>query len=187
MLANLHGLWRDVDSGSATVLEQRFPDYDTRTGGKVAALAHNFGQGEILLVPGPLGAVYAGTHGPAVRDFVQRLVAPRFQPLVSVAAPPTVEVVLRRKDARLAVHLLNSAGMQVAGDYSAIDFIPEVGPIRLILPWKPRQIEVTPGGTRLQPVETPSRDQRKTAWVVELPKLHIHTIVTLEPPPNGMI
>ena len=187
VLANLHGLWRDVDAGSATVLEHRFPDYDTRTGGKVAALAHNFGQGEILLVPGPLGAVYAGTHAPAVRDFVQRLVAPRFQPLVSVAAPPTVEVVLRRKDARLAVHLLNSAGMQVAGDYSAIDFIPEVGPIKLMLPWKPREIEVTPGGTRLQPVETPNRDQRKTAWVVELPKLHIHTIVTLEPPPNGMI
>jgi hypothetical protein len=77
--------------------------------------------------------------------------------------------------------------MQVAGDYSAIDFIPEVGPIKLRIPWLPQRIEVTPGSTRLQPVETLSRDQKKTAWVVELPKLHIHTIVALEPPANAMI
>lgn len=186
VLANLHGLWRDVDAGDASVLERRFTDYDTRTGGKVAALARKYGKGEIVVVPGPLGTVYAQTHALAVRDFVQRLVAARFQPLVTVAAPPTVEVVLRRKDGRLAIHLLNSAGMQVAGDYSAIDFIPEVGPLKLTLPWKPERIEVAPGGARLQPVQTLIRDQ-KTAWEIELPKLHIHTIVALEPPAGSMI
>jgi hypothetical protein len=187
VLANLRGLWQDVDAGAGTVLERRFPDYDTRSGGQAAALAHQYGKGEIVVVPGPLGAVYAQTHAPAVRDFVWRLIGTRFQPLVGVTAPPTVEVVLRRQDGRLAVHLLNSAGMQVAGDYAAIDFIPEVGPIRLTLPWKPRRIEVTPGGALLQPVETLTPKQQIRAWVVELPKLHVHTIVTLEPPADGMI
>ena len=187
VLANLRGPWRDVAAGDAAVLERRFPDYDTRTGGKAAALAHKFGKGEIVVVPGPLGTVYAETHAPAVRDLVRRLVGTRFQPLVGVTAPPTVEAVLRRKNGRLAIHLLNSTAMQVAGEYAAIDFIPEVGPIQLSFPWKPQRIEVTPGDARLPPVETRSRDQKKTAWTVELPSLHIHAIVTVEPPAGGMI
>jgi hypothetical protein len=43
---------------------------------------------------------------------------------VRVAAPPTAELVLRRKDGRLTIHLLHSAGLRVAGDYAATDFVP---------------------------------------------------------------
>lgn len=182
VLANLRGRWRDVEPGEAAVLERRFEDYDTRTGGKAAALAHPYGKGEIIVVPGPLGAVYAETHAPAVRDLVRRLVGTRFQPMVSVTAPTTVEVVLRRKNGRLAIHLLNSTAMQVAGEYAAMNFIPQVGPLQLNFPWKPERMEVTPGGVRLQPVETGGRDHKKATWTVELPSMHIHTIVTLEAP-----
>ncbi len=185
VLANLRGPWRDVDAGDAAVLEQRFPDYDTRSGGKAAAVARKYGQGEIVVVPGPLGSVYDGTHAPAVRDLVRRLVGARFRPLVDVTAPPAVEVVLRRSNGRLAVHLLNSTAMQVAGEYAAIDFIPPVGPVQVSFPWKPERVEVTPGGARLQPIQAPGRGQNKSAWTVELPALHIHEIVTLEAPTPG--
>ena len=109
------------------------------------------GKGEIVLVPGPLGVVYAETHAPAVRDFVKRLIAPRFRPLVQVSAPPTIEVVLRRKSGKLMIHLLNNAGMQVAGDYATVDFVPEVGPVTLRLAWAPSKAQLAPGGRILTP------------------------------------
>lgn len=175
VLANLHGLWRDVEPGGAKLLENRFSAYDTRSGGKPAAVARKLGKGEIVLVPGPAGTVYAETHTPAVRDFVKRLVAPRFRPLVQVGAPPTVEVVLRRKNGQLMIHLLNNAGMQVAGDYSTTDFVPEVGPVTLRLASAPSRVQLAPGGQVLTPVH--NQLQGKDFWEIRVPKLHIHSIV----------
>jgi hypothetical protein len=185
VLANLHGLWRDVDPGEAKVLENRFAVYDTRSGGKPAAVARKIGKGEIVLVPGPLGTVYAQTHTPAVRDFVKRLAAPRFRPLVHVAAPPTVEVVLRRKDGRLMIHLLNSAGMQVAGDYATTDFVPEVGPVTLRLAWAPSKVRTAPGGQILTPVH--NQLQGKNFWEIRILRLHIHSVVMVEPGSARMV
>jgi hypothetical protein len=179
VLANLHGLWRDVEPLEANVLASRFPIYDTRGGGKPAAVARRLGKGEIVLVPGPLGSVYAQTHTPAVRDFVKRLIAPRFHPLVQVAAPPTVEVVLRRKDGKLLIHLLNSAGMQVAGDYATTDFVPEVEPIVLRLSWAPSKAQLAPDGQILMPVH--NQLLGKNFWEIRVPKLHIHSVVMVEP------
>jgi hypothetical protein len=185
VLANLHGLWRDIEPGDAMLLESRYPGYDTRSGGKPAAVARKLGEGEIVLVPGPVGTVYAQTHTPAVRDFVKRLVAPRFHPLVQVEAPVTVEVVLRRKSGRLMVHLLNSAGMQVAGDYAATDFVPEVGPVTLRLAWAPSKVQLAPGGQDLTPVHNQLKG--KEFWDIRVPKLHIHSVVMVEPAAARML
>jgi hypothetical protein len=177
VLANLHGLWRDLEAGDAKLLESRFSAYDTRSGGKPAAVARLLGKGEIVLVPGPAGTVYAQTHTPAVRDFVKRLVAPRFRPLVQVSAPPTVEVVLRRKSGQLMIHLLNNAGMQVAGDYATTDFVPEVGPVTLRLASAPSKVQLEPGGQVLAPAH--NRLQGKDFWELRIPKVHIHSIVVV--------
>ena len=181
VLGNLHGLWRDLEPGSAQVLEQRFTDYDTRSGGLPAAVAGKHGKGEIVLIPAALGRVYAQTHTPAVRDFLRRIVAPRFQPPVRVSAPPVVEVALRTKAKRLHIHLLNSAGMQVAGDFAALDYIPAVGPVKLSFPWKPLSAKLTPEGTALSAVAAAGR------WTIEAPKIEIHSVVTVEPPPGVML
>lgn len=185
VLANLHGQWRDIDPGQAKLLESRFAVYDTRSGGKPAAVARKLGKGEIVLLPGPIGTVYAQTHTPAVRDFVKRLVAPRFRPLVEAAAPPSVEVVLRRKDGRLMVHLLNSAGMQVAGDYATTDFVPEVGPVTLRVAWAPSKVQLAPSGESLTAVH--NQLQGKNFWDIRLPKLHIHSVVMVEPAAPRMV
>jgi hypothetical protein len=185
VLANLHGLWRDIDPDDAKVLEQHFAGYDTRSGGKPAAVARKIGKGEIVLVPGPAGIVYAQTHTPAVRDFVKRLIAPRFRPLVEVAAPPTVEVVLRRKSGKLMVHLLNNAGMQVAGDYATTDFVPEVGPVTLRLAWAPSLVQLSPGDEVLTPFH--NQLQGKGFWEIRVPKLHIHSVVVVEPAAARML
>ena len=185
VLGNMHGLWRELELVDAKLLESRYSGYDTRSGGKPAAVARKIGKGEIVLVPGPVGSVYAQTHTSAVRDFVKRLVAPRFLALVQVEAPPSVEVVLRRKHGSLMVHLLNSAGMQVAGDYATTDFVPEVGPVTLGLGWAPSKVQLAPGGQDLTPVHNQLKG--KGFWEIRVPKLHIHSVVMVEPAAARML
>lgn len=152
VLGNHRGLWQDVEGGAWEVVEERYPALDSTRDGRPAAVGRAFGAGRLLVVPGPTGAVYAGTHAPAIRDFVKRLVRPHFTPLVEVEGPPTLEVALRRKDGRLLVHLLNCTGMQVAGEWAAIDYVPPVGPVKLTFRGvKPRRVEVAPGGKVLRP------------------------------------
>lgn len=170
VLGNAAGIWQDVESAGASVIERRHDGMDTRSGGKPAALSIRRGKGEIVLIPGPIGVVYAATHAPAVRDFIRRVVSPRFKPLVEVQAPPTVEVSLRRKDGRLIVHLLNTTAMQVAGDYSAMDFIPPLSGIRVKFSKAPRNLRLEPGG----------RPLKLAAGAVELPRLDIHTALAAE-------
>jgi hypothetical protein len=170
VLGNSAGVWQDAEPAGARVIEQRWEAMDTRSGGKPAALAMARGKGEIVLIPGPLGAVYAATHAPAVRDFIRRAVRPRFKPLVEVVAPPTVDVSLRRKDGRLVVHLLNTTAMQVAGDFSAIDFIPPLSGVSVRFSKPPRSVRLEPGGRIL----------KIAAGAVELPRLDIHAALAVE-------
>lgn len=166
---NAKGLWQDVEPGSAKVLSQRFGELDSTRGGKPAALAAAVGKGEVVVVPGPLGEVYAATHTPALRDFTASLVSSRFRPLVEVSGPPTVEVVLRKHKGGLVVHLLNGTAMQVAGDYAAMDFIPEVGPIVLKVPERVSGATAHPEGRKLA-----VRNREVT-----LDRLHLHAAISL--------
>jgi hypothetical protein len=165
---NAKGLWLDLQPSSARPLFDRFPQLDSTREGKPAALAASIGRGEAVIVPGPLGAVYAATHAPTLRDFISALIAPRFTPLVQIDAPPTVEVVLRRQRGALVVHLLNATAMQVAGDFAALDFIPEIGPIALRPPPGLTRALLHPGA---QPL--PLRNGR-----VDLPRLHLHAAIS---------
>jgi hypothetical protein len=150
VLGNATGVWQDIDPGPASVLQQRTPTYDTRKDARPAAVSARAGAGEIVMVPGPLGSLYAATHAEAIRRFTRALVEPRFKPLVRVDAPPPVEVVLRRKNGDLMVHLLNTTGMQVAGDFATVDYVPPVGPVRLTLgAEKPRAMTMEPEGLEL--------------------------------------
>jgi len=167
VLGNAKGVWLDLDPGSGSVIAQRHPDHDTARGGKPAAVALKMGQGEVILVPGPLGLVYAGTHAPAIRDLIRRIVKPRFAPMVEVDGPPVVEVALRRKSGQLYVHLSNLAQMQTAGDFAALDYVPEIGPITLKFAGKqPSALRVEPGGRLL-----------KAPFVLD--RLHLHAALAV--------
>lgn len=171
VLGNARGLWLELSPDAGKVIETRVPALDSRLDKKPAALAAGLGQGEVVFAPGPIGYVYAATHAPAIRDFVRRLVGPRFRPLVAVEGPPTLEVVLRRKSGRLHVHLLNATAMQVAGDFAAMDYVPPVGPVRVSWPDRP------PARVRLLP-EGVTLSAKQGAFTVS--QVALHSILTPE-------
>ena len=163
VLASMGGEWLDVaPSGAALVIERRYSSMNTELESKPAALLVKLGRGTAILVPGPVGQLYAASHAPAVRDFVRRLLRGRFTPLVEVKGPPSIEVALRRHSGKLYVHLLNLTAMQESSEYKAIDFVPEVGPIRLDFPQgAPRSVRLLPAAREL-----------RAPYTVE--RLHVH-------------
>ncbi|MGJ5820480.1 hypothetical protein [Paludibaculum fermentans] len=174
ILGNVTGRWLDFDAGSARVVARRFPELDTRSQGAPAAVSVRLGKGTLVVCAGPIGAVYAATHATPVRKFAQALVAPLFQPLVRVDAPPSVEVVLRRKNGQLLVHLLNATGMQVAGDYSTIDFVPPLTAVQLSFGAnKPKSVRLEPAGQVMEPV------LKDGHWTVGIPLLEMHLVAVV--------
>lgn len=160
-LVNLKGLWLPVTPGSAQVLAQGFEDRDTTRDGVPVALA----SGNLIVIPGPVGSVYAATHAAGLRDFVKTLAGRLFKPMVEVDAPPTVEVVIRRKDGKTRIHLLNVTAMQVAGEYTTVDYIPAAGPVRL-------------RGAKLANALTGRPLPERNGWS-ELASVPLHEIVTM--------
>jgi hypothetical protein len=131
------------------------------------------GKGTIGGIHGPAVSVYGLTHDPAVREFLGGVIERIWKPDLEVNAPPTVEVALRRKDGRTVVHLLNATGMQVAGEYSAIDFVPPVGPVEIALRTaeRPKAVAVLPEELILTP-------EWRDGWArVTVPRLEIHSMV----------
>ncbi len=176
LLGNASGLWQPVEAAGAQVLGQRYPRADTTRDAAVAATVAKLGKGSIAAIYGPIGDAYARSHDPATREFLQGVVDHIWKPDLTVVAPPTVEIVLRKKDGRTVVHLLNSTGMQVAGDYAGVDYVAAVGPIRVSLkmPEKPKSITLVPDGSTLKPTW-------KDVWgEVVVPKVEIHSMIVFE-------
>ncbi|MBI3666647.1 MAG: hypothetical protein HY236_10570 [Acidobacteria bacterium] len=171
VFANLRGVWQEVEPTGAQAIEQRYPTYDSTRDGRCAATVSDYGKGRIAAIYGPVGSVFAATHAPEVRHLVSRAVSRIFEPMVQLEGPPTMEVVLRKKEGKLMLHLVNTAGMQVAGDYSAVDFIPPVGPLRvsLRLPQRPARVTLEPEGRVL---DGTSKDG---AWSARVDRLEIES------------
>jgi len=175
ILGNAGGVWQDVELAGAQALEQRFPVHDSTRDGKCAATLNRLGSGSIAAVYGPIGTDYAATHSPALRQFLQRIVARMFTPLVEIKGPPTIDVALRRKQGKLLVHLSNCTAMQVGADYPVIDYVPPVGPIQvsLRLDRPPARVTLEPGGT---PVQGTVRDG---IWSGSIERLDLHSVLAV--------
>ena len=147
LLANVRGVWQNMEAAGAAVIEQRYKTYDTGRDSSAAAAVRTFGKGTLAVVPGSIGKIFAATHAPATREFLARVVERLYARVLTLEAPPTVEAVLRKKGGKTILHLLNSTGMQVASDYAALDFIPPIGPIgvRIRLPAQPGSVTLEPG------------------------------------------
>ncbi|MCC6860174.1 MAG: hypothetical protein IT158_16525 [Bryobacterales bacterium] len=176
VFGNLTGLWQDVEPRDAQAIEQRYPAFDSTRDGKCAATLSALGSGKIAAIYGPFGKVFTATHAAPARQFLDKVMRRLFTPLVEVAGPPSIEVALRKKSGRLALHLVNCSAMQVAAEYAISDFVPAVGPleIRARLAGPPSRVTFEPGG---RPV---NGNWSNGEWRGVIDRLEIHGILAFE-------
>ncbi|MCE5308664.1 MAG: hypothetical protein LLG20_13580, partial [Acidobacteriales bacterium] len=98
-----------------------------------------------------------------------------FTPMVEVSGANSVEVVLRRKNGRFMVHLINTAGMTTSSDFQNNGAIPAVGPVKLKvkLAAAPTQVTVEPGARPL------AGAWANGLWQAAVPRLTLHEIIVI--------
>jgi hypothetical protein len=175
---NLPGPWQAVSPTTAETAGLRYPTRDFRRDGEPAATLAACGKGRLAAVYGPVALSFFRGHHPGIRLFLGELVRRLFDdPAVKVAAPPTVDIALRRTaDGRLTLHLLNRTGFPVPDRYNFIDYVPPVGPleVNLQVEAKPKNVLWMPEGKSLK---WSWKDGRLRATI---PSLEIHGILLVE-------
>ncbi|MCR4440331.1 MAG: hypothetical protein QHJ34_13845 [bacterium] len=143
----------------------------------VAASIADYGQGQIAAVYLNLGERYMNLATTVSRDFLSALVRELFpSPLVEVTGSHNVDVTVSRKEGRLLINLVNTAGLHSDSRVSVFDQIPAVGPLTVSVRQasKPKAVSLMPSGMKLQ---FHFRDGKLTLTV---PRLEIHEVVALE-------
>ena len=145
-----------------------------------AASVARIGKGLIAGVYVNMGERYVNAATAGARDFLGglvRSVAPR--QAVDVTGSHAVDVTLARKDGRLLVNLVNTAGPHAEGNVYTHDDIPPLGPleVRVRLP----EGRARPGRVRLEPKGLDldfTCDEGALRCTV--PRLEIHEVVVVE-------
>jgi len=142
------------------------------------ATLHRHGKGKVLYVPGDLFRDFAHNRYPLTRALVGELLRTLAGRLpIEVNAPICVDVVLRRQGRRSIIHLLNRAsGIPNQPQNGAVDEIPPVGPITLILrrPTSPHKVRAA-----FEKADMPWSFSAGTLTIT-VPSVHIHLAVVIE-------
>jgi hypothetical protein len=146
---------------------------------------HRFGQGTAFYAALPL----LSRHGKNVvpRALLEAVFAEALPPderLLTTDAPETVEVVLRNKDGRHVVHLVNMARGNrriVDGGPRRLPIITDIPPvpgcrISVRLPERPRSVELQPQGTGVE-----GWTYEHGRLEAEIPQFGVHQMVVIEP------
>jgi len=142
-----------------------------------AATVAPLGKGRIAVVWFDFASGYLSTRNEVARRFLSDLVSEVFPvPLVGVKGSADVDVSVARKDGRLLVNLVNTAGPHADRQNPIHDAIPPVGPLTITLRREARPSKVTlePGGRAVE------ADYRDGCLRVTIPRLEIHAAIRVE-------
>jgi len=129
-------------------------------------------------VHGPLFRNYYTDHAPSLREFIGRLVDGLNIPwAATVEGPPQVEMVLRQKEGKLLVNLINrSAGEALSANRNTVENLP---PIENVVVHVPRSN--TPKSVAIAPSDAKMTWAYKNGRVtINVPRLDIHRVVIIE-------
>jgi len=178
-VSSANGLWQPVRLQGAEALGFRHPTRDARKDGDIAATLNAVGKGKIAVVWGPVALAYFKTHHVFLRDFLGQITERLFEePAVRTDAPACVDLALRRtREGRLALHFLNLARTQRQDRFLSVDWIPAIGPfsVEWRMDHEPKRITWEPDG------ETLEWTWKEGCLKLEIPSLHIHGAVLLDP------
>jgi len=147
-----------------------------------AATLHRVGSGAVAYIPCDIFREFAANRYPLVRTFIHdvlRALAGKME--IEVDAPTCVDVVLRRKDAKRMVHLINRAsGIPNLPNSPVIDEIPPVGPVTMTmsLPRKPKNVSLAFEEATLRWGYASGQNAQQLK--IEVAAVHIHAAVVVE-------
>jgi len=161
--------------GTSELLDERLLPHPSATVNRV-------GRGLVAYVPCSVFRYFQRNRYPFTRAFIGEVVkALRPKLDIQVKAPTAIDVVLRQKKDRKLVHLINrSSGIPNLPNSGAIDEIPPVGPVQVILDLdrKPRSVRLALENSELSSRWRPrSKGGRLT---VTIPSVRIHLVLLIE-------
>ncbi|MFC1463047.1 alpha-amylase family protein [Verrucomicrobiota bacterium] len=158
------------------VLGKLYREDDDRKPGDVAATIRKLGKGQIAGVYFNVGNTYRKRNVVLLRDFLGDLVRKLYpRPIVTVEGSHCVDVSVMKKNGKLCVNLLNTAGPHADENVYAFDQIPPVGPLDIAIRARkrPKAVRRYPGGKRLK------FSWSKGVVKVKLARLAIHEVVVV--------
>jgi hypothetical protein len=142
-----------------------------------AAVITQMGKGTIAATLINVGERYRKCRISVLRDFIGAIVKEIFpNPIATVTGSHYVDVVVTRKDDKLAVNLVNTAGPHHDPGIYIYDEIPPLGPLKVSIRTgkKPKSITSQPSGKKV-----PFTFITDTAYMV-INRLEIHDVLVVE-------
>ena len=177
-VAGLKSLFQKAElSGRAKIFGKVHRDNDVESPSEPAASITSYGKGQIAATYLNLGERYRNGATAVGREFLQALVRELMpEPLVTVTGSRYVDVSVNRKDGKLAINLVNTAGPHGNGKVFVFDDIPVVGPLSIAIRYgkKPDKVTLEPFG------RTIDYTYREGKIHVIVPRLAIHEIIVVE-------
>lgn len=177
-IASTNSLSQDVQLSSMSAPFGRYFEYWNKEGEvKPAASIATLGRGKIAAVYLNLGERYRFNASVVSRQFLASLVDSLFpEQKVQVSGSTYVDVSLMRKDNRLSLNLVNTAGPHANNAVHTYNDIPPIGPLSVMvqLSEKPKRVTLQPQNRALKY----SYKDGKASFTLE--RLEIYDIVVIE-------
>ena len=177
-LCGLKTVWQEVKlMKGVEQFGKLFSENDSIGESIPAASIAKYGKGKIAGVYTNLGERYCKARTFVSRHFLGALVRKLFaKPLVEVSGSHLVDVTAARKDGKLMINLINTAGPHSDMDDCVFDEIPPIGPLNVLIRTgsNPRKITLQPDNVEM--------DYKFSKGEVKLtlPQLKIHEIIVVE-------
>ncbi|MGH2558702.1 MAG: hypothetical protein ACRDJH_06530, partial [Thermomicrobiales bacterium] len=179
--APVYGWWQPVAPGAETeawtsLLSQQEPAHNATD--HVVVTRRQLGKGSVVAVHGPLFENYVQGHYPSLRDFIRGLIDRMgVDWLVTLDAPPRLEMILREKAGKLLVNLINrGAGETLSPRRVIVEELPPVEQVTLRIR-REQQPQAVSAAPTVRPVDWTYTDGLVT---VRLPRVDIHSVVVIE-------
>jgi len=177
----LGSTWQPVSPlPGTTVLVQRLKQQDPErdTTDQAIGTRRELGRGAIIAVHGPLFLNYYHYHDPSLRAFIGNLVAGMAIPwAVTVDGPPRLEMILRQKEGKLLVNLINRGIDEPlsANRVAVEELLPiENVVVRVRKERAPKAVTIVPSDVKIQST------YKDGVVTILVPKVDIHRVVVIE-------
>ncbi len=143
-----------------------------------AAELLKYGNGKIGLILADVGDTYIKRKSHVHRNLIKSFTSVLYQPMVTIEGSMYLDMTLMKKNDRLLINLVNTAGPHDDQDVYTIDEIPAIGPVyvNVFLDKKPKKISLVPSDVKLGY----SWNERKKLLTVKIPKIDIYEILEIE-------